>query len=68
MMDEIGGFDPHWIWASIGLTLAALEMIVPGVYLIWLAVAASIFISETPHNLIIPVKTRNHQQLLEGLR
>ncbi|OGS48234.1 MAG: hypothetical protein A3J40_00460 [Erythrobacter sp. RIFCSPHIGHO2_12_FULL_63_10] len=41
-MDEIGGFDPHWIWASIGLTLAALEMIVPGVYLIWLAVAAII--------------------------
>ncbi|MBA4163263.1 MAG: hypothetical protein C0510_01315 [Erythrobacter sp.] len=42
MMDGLGGIEPHWVWATIGLILAALEMIVPGVYLIWLAVAALI--------------------------
>jgi membrane protein implicated in regulation of membrane protease activity len=41
-MDDLGSLDPHWIWLSIGLALAALEMVVPGVYLIWLAVAALI--------------------------
>jgi membrane protein implicated in regulation of membrane protease activity len=29
-----------WIWLTAGLVLAGLEMLVPGVYLIWLAVAA----------------------------
>ena len=41
-MDDLGSLDPHWIWISIGLVLAALEMVVPGVYLIWLALAALI--------------------------
>ncbi|WP_427963692.1 NfeD family protein [Altererythrobacter sp.] len=41
-MDDFGSFDPHWVWIAIGLVLAALEMLVPGVYLIWLAVAAII--------------------------
>ena len=35
-----GGIEPHWAWIVIGLALAALEMVVPGVYLIWLAMAA----------------------------
>jgi membrane protein implicated in regulation of membrane protease activity len=39
-MDGLDSFDPHWVWIVIGLVLAALEMLVPGVYLIWLAVAA----------------------------
>ncbi len=39
-MNGIEGFDAHWVWIGIGLILAALEMLVPGVYLIWLAVAA----------------------------
>jgi hypothetical protein len=34
------GIETYWIWLIIGLALAALEMIVPGVYLIWLAMAA----------------------------
>lgn len=34
------GIESYWIWAILGLTLAALEMLVPGVYLIWLALAA----------------------------
>ena len=41
-MDGFDNFDPHWVWIVIGLVLAALEMLVPGVYLIWLAVAALI--------------------------
>ena len=39
-MDGLDGIGAHWIWATVGLILAVLEMIVPGVYLIWLAVAA----------------------------
>lgn len=39
-MDLIEGFAAHWVWIAIGLILATLEMLVPGVYLIWLAVAA----------------------------
>ncbi|MBE5073712.1 NfeD family protein [Erythrobacteraceae bacterium E2-1 Yellow Sea] len=41
-MNGFDSFDPHWVWISIGLVLAALEILVPGVYLIWLAVAAVI--------------------------
>ncbi|WP_338446542.1 NfeD family protein [Pelagerythrobacter marensis] len=39
-MDGLDSLDPHWIWIAIGLALAALELLVPGVYLIWLAAAA----------------------------
>ncbi|QKG72270.1 NfeD family protein [Erythrobacter mangrovi] len=34
------GVEPYWIWLLVGLVLAGLEMVVPGVYLIWLALAA----------------------------
>ncbi|MBX7481587.1 NfeD family protein [Qipengyuania qiaonensis] len=34
------GIETYWIWLIVGLALAALEMVVPGVYLIWLAMAA----------------------------
>ncbi len=34
------GIEPHWLWIGAGLVLAALEMLVPGVYLVWLALAA----------------------------
>ena len=37
---DFEGIDAHWVWVTIGLVLAILEMLVPGVYLIWLAVAA----------------------------
>lgn len=32
--------EPHWGWLAIGLVLAAAEMAIPGVFLIWLAGAA----------------------------
>lgn len=41
-MDWLGDLDAHWVWLTLGLLLAALEMLVPGVYLIWLAAAALI--------------------------
>lgn len=39
-MDWLTDFDAHWVWFALGLALAGLEMLVPGVYLIWLALAA----------------------------
>lgn len=32
--------EPHYTWLALGLVLAALEMAVPGVFLIWMAGAA----------------------------
>ena len=40
MMDWLEGLDAHWVWLTLGLVLAGLEMLLPGVYLIWLALAA----------------------------
>lgn len=41
-MDWFDGIDAHWVWLTLGVVLAGLEMLVPGVYLIWLAIAAII--------------------------
>ena len=38
----LDGIDQYWFWIALGLLLAVLELLVPGVYLIWLAVAALI--------------------------
>lgn len=40
MMDGFDTSDLYWAWIVLGLALAALELAVPGVYLIWLAAAA----------------------------
>jgi inner membrane protein len=32
--------EPHWMWMTIGVILAAAEIIIPGFFLIWLALAA----------------------------
>ena len=42
MFEFFDGMDAAWVWVAVGLALGALEMVVPGVYLIWLAVAALI--------------------------
>ena len=42
MMEQGLSFDPRWAWALAAILLAAAEMIVPGVFLIWLAIAAAI--------------------------
>lgn len=36
----LDGIEPHWIWITLGLLLMALEMVVPGVFLLWFGVAA----------------------------
>ncbi|MGB3317957.1 MAG: NfeD family protein [Sphingopyxis granuli] len=32
--------DPHWMWLSLGVLLAAAEIVAPGFFLIWLGAAA----------------------------
>ena len=39
-MDWLSDLDAAWSWVALGLALAAFEMVVPDVYLIWLALAA----------------------------
>jgi len=39
-MDWLQNLDAHWVWLTLGLVLAGLEMLAPGVYLIWVALAA----------------------------
>ena len=41
-MDWLDGLQAHWVWLTLGLVLAGAEMLLPGVYLIWLAAAAII--------------------------
>lgn len=41
-MDTLNSLEPHYAWLAIGLVLAAAEMAVPGVFLIWMAGAALI--------------------------
>lgn len=39
-MDWFNDLDPQWPWLALGLILAAAEMAIPGVFLIWMAGAA----------------------------
>lgn len=41
-MEWLDTLEPHWVWLGLGLLLAAAEMAIPGVFLIWLAGAAII--------------------------
>ena len=34
------GIETYWLWFAAGLALAGLEMMVPGIYLIWMGLAA----------------------------
>jgi membrane protein implicated in regulation of membrane protease activity len=38
----IEGIDNHWVWLIAAAVLGIAEMIIPGVFLIWLAAAAAI--------------------------
>lgn len=40
MMDWINSWDPNWFWLIAGVLLAIAEIIAPGFFMIWLAVAA----------------------------
>lgn len=39
-MAWLEGLSPHWMWLGLGLILAIAEIAIPGVFLIWLAMAA----------------------------
>lgn len=40
MMDWIETLDTHWFWLIAGVLLAIAEILLPGFFMIWLAVAA----------------------------
>lgn len=39
-MDNLAALGAHWCWWALGLVLATAEIIVPGMFLIWMAMAA----------------------------
>jgi membrane protein implicated in regulation of membrane protease activity len=41
-MDMLDSLSSHWLWLGLGLVLAIAEILIPGVFLIWLAGAALI--------------------------
>jgi len=38
----VNEIEPHWVWLLVATVLAIAELIVPGVFLIWLAAAAAL--------------------------
>lgn len=40
MMEWLESLSSHWLWLGLGLLLASAEIMIPGVFLIWLAGAA----------------------------
>mgnify|MGYP001469398565 CR=1 FL=1 len=40
MPDFIADMEAHWAWLSLGVLLAAAEIVAPGFFLIWLGAAA----------------------------
>lgn len=38
--DTLMGFDAAWVWIFAGAALLALEVMLPGVFLLWLGIAA----------------------------
>lgn len=41
MGDWLTEFPPHWFWLTLAAILGAAEMLAPGFFLIWLAMAAA---------------------------
>jgi inner membrane protein len=42
MIEWLNTLEPHWFWLLVGVLLGAAEILVPGFFLIWFAVAAII--------------------------
>lgn len=42
MDDLFRTLDPHWMWLTLGVLLAAAEIVAPGFFLMWLGLAAII--------------------------
>lgn len=41
-MDVLNSLEAHWVWLALGLLLAVAEILIPGVFLLWMAGAAII--------------------------
>ncbi len=41
-MEWLSNLEPHWFWLILAALLATAEMIIPGVFLIWFAAAATL--------------------------
>lgn len=39
---DLDGLDPHWVWLIAAAILGIAELLVPGVFLLWLAAAAAV--------------------------
>ena len=39
---NLDGIEPHWVWLTAAALLGIAELLVPGVFLIWLAAAAAL--------------------------
>ena len=39
-MDWLTNLEPHWFWLTVGVLLAAAEIVAPGFFLMWLGAAA----------------------------
>ncbi len=42
MPENLGDFDPAWLWLAAGLILGVIEMVAPGFFLMWMGMAAII--------------------------
>ena len=40
MPDWLTNMEPHWMWLSLGILLAAAEIVAPGFFLFWVGLAA----------------------------
>src|SRR3546814_8879557 len=40
MPEWLTSMEPHWMWLSVGVLLAAAEIVAPGFFLIWIGAAA----------------------------
>jgi membrane protein implicated in regulation of membrane protease activity len=40
MPDWLTNMEPHWTWLTLGILLAAAEIVAPGFFLIWVGLAA----------------------------
>ncbi len=41
-MDWLGMLDDHWAWLAFAALLGVAEVVIPGVFLIWVALAAAV--------------------------
>lgn len=39
-MDWLTSMEPHWFWLTVGVLMAAAEIVAPGFFLMWLGAAA----------------------------